>query len=188
MNHRELRTKSKYLAKVLRHEPEGLGIELDSEGWVSVNDLIGNSNGYFTFDILTQITNSDKKGRYSIKEIGGVYYIRANQGHSTKTVDLSFEVLSDFDVHLYHGTPTRNVESIFKHGLRKMDRHHVHLSTDLQTAMDVGFRRASEITILRVDYESMTKKGHLFYMSNNGVVLSDDISPIYLYKHITKHI
>ena len=35
---------------------------------------------------------------------------------------------------LYHGTATSNLESIRNDGLKKMARHHVHLSPDVDTA------------------------------------------------------
>ncbi len=34
---------SKFLSLVLRHQPEVIGIQLDAEGWLSMDELIENS-------------------------------------------------------------------------------------------------------------------------------------------------
>jgi putative RNA 2'-phosphotransferase len=39
---------------------------------------------------------------------------------------------------LYHGTGHGAVEAILREGLRKMSRHHVHLSKDIVTAKKLG--------------------------------------------------
>ena len=55
---------------------------------------------------------------------------------------------------LYHGTPARSAELIEREGLRRMRRHHVHLSADVDTARRVGARRGQPI-IFVVDAAAM---------------------------------
>jgi putative RNA 2'-phosphotransferase len=80
---------------------------------------------------------------------------------------------------LYHGTAEKFVDAIVASGLQKMNRHHVHLSTDLQMARKVGSRRG-KATIFQVDAAAMDKAGILFYRSANGVWLTDAVPPEYL--------
>jgi len=59
-------------------------------------------------------------------------------------------------------------------------RHHVHLSIDTDTAHRVGARRAGKVVIIAVDAAAMARDGHAFYLSANGVWLTDRVPPAYL--------
>lgn len=96
--------------------------------------------------------------------------IRANQGHSVD-IDLRLPPTKPPSV-LYHGTGSRSLELIMEHGLSKMSRHHVHLSTDIGTALKVGARHGRPV-VIQVDAEAMVKAGYDFYVSANGVWLVD---------------
>ncbi|MEJ7664349.1 MAG: RNA 2'-phosphotransferase [Hymenobacter sp.] len=65
--------------------------------------------------------------------------IRAQQGHSV-AVDLQLAPATPPAV-LYHGTTPAALPAIQAAGLQKMNRHHVHLTTDEATARRVGQRR-----------------------------------------------
>jgi putative RNA 2'-phosphotransferase len=80
---------------------------------------------------------------------------------------------------LYHGTVEWFMASILKVGLIRGKRHHVHLSRDVETATKVGARRGKPV-ILRIDAGRMHHDGHKFYLSANGVWLTDAVPPIYL--------
>jgi putative RNA 2'-phosphotransferase len=96
--------------------------------------------------------------------------IRANQGHSVP-VDLDLQVVEPPEI-LYHGTATRFIESIKKHGLSSKERNHVHLSDDIKTSMEVG-KRYGKPTILKINAIEMHKEGMQFYLSENGVLLTN---------------
>ena len=61
-------------------------------------------------------------------------------------------------------------------GLNKGKRHHVHLSKDVETARKVGARRGKPV-ILKVDAGRMHRDGHTFFLSANGVWLTDAVPP-----------
>lgn len=71
------------------------------------------------------------------------------------------------------------MESIRKEGLQKMSRQHVHLSQDRETAIKVGSRRGKPI-ILSINAPKMHKDGLKFYISENGVWLTDKIPVEYI--------
>ena len=74
---------------------------------------------------------------------------------------------------LYHGTAFKNLESIKKEGIKKMNRQHVHLSADIETAKNVATRHSGKYIILEIDTEFMLKENCKFYLSENKVWLTD---------------
>jgi putative RNA 2'-phosphotransferase len=66
-------------------------------------------------------------------------------------------------------------------GLQKKSRQHVHLSADIETAASVGKRHGSPI-VLRIDAKVMYNDGHKFFLSVNGVWLTDEVPARYLEK------
>ena len=71
------------------------------------------------------------------------------------------------------------MDSILKNGINKGTRLHVHLSPDEETAVRVGERHGSPV-VLRINARQMHDDGHKFYLSNNGVWLTDFVAPNYL--------
>jgi putative RNA 2'-phosphotransferase len=171
-------TISKYLSKHLRHQPERLGLELLPGGWVEVDKLLAatSQNGFeITLSELQQVVATSDKQRFAFDETGKL--VRANQGHSVE-VDLKLPVQTPPAV-LYHGTHSKVVDTILTTGLQKMSRHHVHLTTDLESAQRVGARRGKSC-ILAIDAQSMDRDGYQFYCTENNVWLVDNIPPKYL--------
>lgn len=171
---------SKRLAYLLRHRPEAAGLTLDNEGWCQLEQLVANTN--LTRDLIIEIVRTDTKGRYALDtpstpEIATK--IRANQGHSTSAVKMTFTTAVP-PIVLYHGTSSSVVPTILKTGLKPMSRHHVHLSHELNVAQAVGDRRHGDTTILSVDTKRMLADGFKFFISENGVWLVDAVPPKYL--------
>ncbi|MBW4492017.1 MAG: RNA 2'-phosphotransferase [Oscillatoria princeps RMCB-10] len=169
---------SKYLSKHLRHTPERIGLQLAPGGWVSVGELLAACAKHsFTLSRteLNEVVARNDKKRFSFDPTGT--QIRANQGHSVE-VDLHLDPATPPDT-LYHGTGHGAVESILREGLRKMSRHHVHLSADIATARNVG-KRHGRPTVFVVDAAAMCESGYTFYCSDNGVWLVECVPPAYL--------
>jgi putative RNA 2'-phosphotransferase len=166
---------SKFLSLVLRHEPGKIGITLDEQGWTDCRELIeaaGHRGKKFSYETLLEVVRTNDKQRFALSEDGK--RIRANQGHSV-TIDLAL-VPQDPPEFLYHGTVPKFIESIRVGGLRKGERHHVHLSQDLTTATKVGERRGKPV-ILSIRSAEMAAPGHPFFRSENGVWLTDAVPP-----------
>lgn len=170
---KNLKSISKFLSLILRHEPERVGITLDEAGWVDVKTLIVAVNGAgkrLDEELLREVVESNDKQRFTYSDDG--VKIRANQGHSI-SVDLELEPQTPPD-YLYHGTATRFVASIKEHGIEKRSRQHVHLSADKETATKVG-QRHGKVIILSIRSKAMAEAGHKFYLSKNNVWLTDEI-------------
>lgn len=178
MPNMSLTTKSKFLSLILRHKPEEVGLSLDSEGWADVAELIEKSD--ISLQDLKKIVAEDNKQRYlfNVDETK----IRANQGHSV-TVDLGLTPQVPPDT-LCHGTSDRFLDSIMEHGLTKQSRQHVHLSKDETVARTVGKRHGGKLMILTIDTKQMYEDGFSFFLSENGVWLTDNI-PIKYFRGVT---
>jgi len=116
MNAKQQTKISKRLSLILRHNPQSIGIQLDSSGW-------------------------------------------ANK--------------------LYHGTPEKFLTSIFKQGLQKQQRHHVHMSEDIPLMLEVAKRRGVP-SLLEINAGEMVKQGHHFFHTDNDVWLTDNIPPEFI--------
>lgn len=169
---------SKYLSKHLRHQPERLGLTLEEGGWVAVEDLLkacANHNFPVSLEQLKEVVKENDKKRFSFDASGNK--IRANQGHSV-AVDLQLKAQIP-PATLFHGTTQRNAVSIKEHGLLKMARHHVHLSTDVETARQVGARHGKPL-IFKVNASAMCAENFEFFVSANGVWLVERVPPQFL--------
>lgn len=166
------------MSYVLRHNPAEIGLELDENGWVSIKQVIDNANARgkkFTRDLIEHVVATNDKKRFSISDDG--LLIRANQGHSIH-VDLALKTLIPPAV-LLHGTAEKHLGLIMAEGLKKMDRHHVHLSENSKTASAVG-RRYGKLVLLKIDARKMHEDGFIFYKSDNDVWLVDCVPIEYL--------
>ncbi|WP_307580315.1 RNA 2'-phosphotransferase [Pseudoduganella violaceinigra] len=162
----------------MRHQPEEIGLTLDRNGWASIDELIALSNARgsrLSRTLLETIVAECEKQRFAISEDGTK--IRANQGHSV-AIELELAPQTPPE-QLYHGTATRFLDSIRENGLHAASRQHVHLSLELATAEKVGGRHGKP-AILTVESGRMARDGHLFYLSENGVWLTDTVPAHYL--------
>ena len=73
----------------------------------------------------------------------------------------------------------KNVDSILEKGIEKRSRQHVHLSLDKETATKVGMRHGKPV-ILMIRTREMFNDGILFYLSENGVWLTDFVDAKYI--------
>ena len=180
----DLTKTSKFLSYVLRHKPHEIGLTLDENGWANVDTLIELANKTPQFDAqdgrfpdrtltraaIEQIVTENDKKRFAFSDDG--LSIRASQGHSVK-VDLGLSPTTPPEI-LYHGTATRFLPAIREAGLHSANRHDVHLSADVETADKVG-RRHGVSVVLKIMTAKMLEKGHLFFLSANGVWLTKEV-------------
>jgi putative RNA 2'-phosphotransferase len=174
MDERAKTRMSKLMSLALRHQPQALGLALDAQGWVAVDALLEglrNNGTPLALAELQDIVATNSKRRFALSEDG--QWIRASQGHSV-AVDLQLEPCVPPE-RLYHGTVADALASIREHGLVHGSRQHVHLSADTETAMVVARRRRGPHVILSIDALRFHAEGGVFFLSANGVWLSERI-------------
>lgn len=178
VNDKQRTRASKFLSKHLRHAPADIGLTLVAGGWVEVDTLLAACATHglsLTRGDLDEIVRTSDKQRFAFDETGT--RVRANQGHSVD-VDLELVPVSPPDL-LFHGTAEATLPLILESGLRKMRRHHVHLSADRETARNVGTRHGKPV-VLAVAARRMAESGFEFFVSANGVWLVDRVPPEFL--------
>ncbi len=169
---------SKFLSLVLRHQPETIGIQLDEQGWTCIEELLEKANHYgvrLDRKTLNHIVATNPKKRFAFNDT--LDKIRASQGHSID-IELGYTNQKPPEM-LYHGTGEKSVQSITATGLEKRSRQHVHLSSDPETAIKVGQRHGKPY-VFKVLAEKMCLDNYPFFLSANGVWLTDHVPPAYL--------
>ena len=89
MDDKKLTKSSKFLSLVLRHKPETIGLELDSEGWADVSTLLKlmkNKGKELSRNDLQRVVDENNKKRFTFNDNGTK--IRANQGHSISLLEV----------------------------------------------------------------------------------------------------
>ena len=162
--------RGKKLSYLLRHDKT---YAFDEHGWREVSDLVANHG--FTMEELREIVATNNKQRYEFSE--DMTRIRARQGHSIQ-VDVELEESIPPDI-LYHGTAKRFADSILKRGILKGHRLYVHLSTTVEMAKKVG-QRHGEPVVLAIDAKRMSEDGNKFFLSRNGVWLTEFVDANYI--------
>ena len=180
MNEKEIISTSKFMSRILRHDPGSVGITLDENGWADTSALItgmNKANRKVTLEDLKVVVANNNKQRFKFSD--DFSKIRANQGHSVQ-VNVELKETAPPDI-LYHGTATRFLASIKVDGLLPQKRLHVHLSGNKETAVNVGGRHGKPV-VLTVNAAKMQADGFVFYLSENGVWLTSAVPPSYIWQ------
>lgn len=172
---------SKLLSFILRHGPDKVGLELDSNGFADLNEVLKVLNNKFknfkiTKHIIEEIIDKSEKKRFEIENSK----IRAYYGHSINNKIAVKEVI-DLPNILYHGTNPKAYNTIKTEGLIKKKRQYVHLSDCMETAILVGKRTTNKPVIVRINVKSAQEGGVKFYKSGD-MYLADFIPSKFIRK------
>jgi putative RNA 2'-phosphotransferase len=171
---------SRTIALVLRHKPWLFELELDDEGWTSVETLLDGLRGKrrewgnLTPADLDEVIGAESKRRYERQG----ERIRALYGHSVpgrllKTPAVPPEIL-------YHGTVEAALPAIRSSGLKPMSRQYVHFSIDRDMASQVASRKHGPVIMLIIRAAEAHRAGIVFYAGNEHVWLADSVPPQFI--------
>ncbi|XP_029367647.1 tRNA 2'-phosphotransferase 1 [Echeneis naucrates] len=181
-NHREDRDVrlSKSISYALRHGANQMGLQMGSDGFVFVEELLAHSQfcSYSLEDIERAVATNDKQ-RFKLcpHPEDGRLQIRANQGHTVQVRDLELRPVlpgsPDCPAEAVHGSYLSKWRSIQQHGLSRMKRTHIHLASGLPGDQGVisGMRRDCDLAVF-VDVPKALADGIEFFWSENGVLLT----------------
>eukprot|EP00931_Biecheleriopsis_adriatica_P003178 TRINITY_DN10452_c0_g1_i1.p1 TRINITY_DN10452_c0_g1~~TRINITY_DN10452_c0_g1_i1.p1 ORF type:complete len:433 (-),score=82.37 TRINITY_DN10452_c0_g1_i1:85-1383(-) len=193
---------SKTLTQILRHKAQELNIEIRSDGYCGLAEVLACTwlqELECTRDDVQNVVETSDKQRFEMKELDGKEMIRAVQGHSMKVV-MDEELLkkleaedADLPQDCVHGTYRKHLDSICRHGLiagggqGQSFRNHVHFAPFAPGDKRVisGMRYDCEIAIW-VDLRKAIAEGVPFYMSANKVILSPGVDGIISKKYFVK--
>lgn len=173
---------SMHLCRLLRHEPELVGLQVDAEGWADLDELVRKVKKYsLTRELVQEIVETDDKGRYRISPDGN--RIKCCQGHSIDWVKPRLEVREPPEF-LYHGTTAKAWGLIQgSGGIQKMGRHHVHLHDDEDMAWNSANRRKQEKgVVLVIAAKEMHDAGMAFLTSENEIWFTEEVPVSYIWE------
>jgi len=183
MSDEESKNLGKTTAGVLRHFPDKYGLEMDEQGWISLEHFVKVlRNRQKSFHWVRKyhvkaLAATDEKNRYEHKGD----QIRATYGHSIEVdLDLPTEDIPDT---LYAPTTEKESELLLESGLHPSDRTYVHLSGTYDSAVEAGAVRTKEPVILKVDAESAIEDGHEIMEAGKDVYIAKEIKAEYLEEH-----
>lgn len=165
---------SKFISLVLRHQPVEHGISIDDAGWAETDQLIECVQEYkdsaFDLSVLEDVVQNNDKNRFEFNDDESK--IRARQGHSVK-VDLGYSPAIPPEI-LYHGTNREAFKEIWQSGIKKMNRHAVHL-TEIKSQ---AYKRGGLVVPVRA--KKMYIDGYKFYVTPNDVWLTENVPTDYI--------
>ena len=170
---------SKKIAYALRHNPQKYGLNPDEFGFVTISDLLVALNKdvavneFIGIEEILFMVNNSKKKRFEISSDS----IRTYYGH---TYEVITGTIAEPPRYLYHGTSNKKIASIMQKGLLPMTRQYVHLSSDIETALQVGKRHKGETIILRINSEKAFEENVVFYKTNDTTWLANYIDPYFI--------
>jgi putative RNA 2'-phosphotransferase len=177
---KDLKKLSKFLAVILRHNPDDFGITLDEQGftplepvWNTIQQKYGNRFDYADLEIVVAGDRNGKK-RYEIKDD----LIRAMYGHS-QIRDITY-VPAEPPEFLFHGTNAKAVEAIREEGLTAQNRQYVHLTTNISNATNVAHRRTDNAILLKIRAKEAHDDGLVFHHAEREHYLCRQIPPKYI--------
>lgn len=170
---------SRAVSHALRHEPWVFELELDADGWTSLDSLVEalrREPAWFALDVkgVVEMVAGASKKRHEIEGDR----IRALYGHSvpgriSKTPAAPPNLL-------FHGTSPRSSRTILIDGLWPIERQYVHLSVDRETAREVGRRKSPDPVVLAIDAQRAHHEGARFYRGNDRVWLADSVRSYFI--------
>ncbi len=173
---------SKLVSYLLRHDPEAAGLHMDSEGWVDVNQLVhgiktkwprNHLYQWVTPEHVKALALLDPKGRFELKE----GKIRARYGHN-QSLNVNIDYPEDVEsAILYHGTTLQALPSILREGLKPLKRKYVHLTTNIQDAIETAKRHRGRPVVLEIDCEKLRSMGIKIYKASPTIRLAKHVPP-----------
>ncbi|MFM5395847.1 RNA 2'-phosphotransferase [Aeromonas veronii] len=94
------------------------------------------------------------------------------------------KLLKQLAIPLYHSTSPELARIILKDGSLPMGRQYVHLSIDIDTAIQVGRRKSNQPVLLQIETDGAMKNGTIFYRGNDIVWLANHISSEFIASHV----
>lgn len=165
------------LSHALRHSPDEHFLDMDSEGWADIDDVLLAVRCHksrwrdLSRADLFEVATTAFGNRF---EVAGDR-IRALYGHSVAFVESGIERIPP--TVLFHGTSQQAYESIKQHGLKPMARRLVHLTTNQTYALGVGeSKQTGESICLEIAAQEAYRIGQKFWQANNHVWLSTSVA------------
>ncbi|KAK3535865.1 hypothetical protein QTP70_021164 [Hemibagrus guttatus] len=174
---------SKSLSYALRHGAAKMGLNMGSDGFVFVDELLTHGQySSFSLEDVERVVATNEKQRFKLQNHpeNGRLQIRANQGHTVQVKDLELTAVvldaPDCPQEAVHGSYMKHWPSIRSQGLSRMSRTHIHLAPGLSGPNDQGqvisgMRHNCDLAVY-INVPKALADGIQFYWSENKVLLT----------------
>lgn len=163
---------SKLLALFLRHRPEEVGLQMDSYGFVPLEDILRVVQGRYAEvreEDIRKLIEGAPQQRFEIGERG----IRALYGHSF-FVEMDGEPAQVPEL-LYMGCLRKEVQDFRAEGIKPVDRYYVHLSLSRESAAERS-HQPGDACVIEILAGQARATGLNFYQRGE-VILTREIAP-----------
>lgn len=164
---------SKVMSLVLRHAPEKYMLELDDQGFVSLDRLAGALAERFPFatrEYIETFVNGNGARRFIVED----GRVAARYGHSIPvTIDSPPVDPPEF---LFLGSSPHLRDRVLSRGLQPDERKWVHLSATEAEARSIGSRKAPQPMILRI-HTARAREAGIEFFSAGHLYLCREVPP-----------
>ena len=169
---------SRWMAYVLRHNPDRYGLQPDKHGFVDLEEFLriaGRRYPHLGPDRLKELIQEGGIGRF---EVSGSR-VRARYGHSIPAEPVGPPV--EPQEFLFYGTDAASAEPILAEGLKPVDRRSLHLSTTPEEALTIAQRKTATPAVFRIRARDAHRSGIAFY-KESALYLTGHVPAEYLSK------
>jgi putative RNA 2'-phosphotransferase len=155
---------SRWMAYVLRHNPERYGLQPDKHGFVDLDTFIQIAKRRYpnvTPEQLREFISLNGAARF---EVSGAQ-LRARYGHSIPVEPVGPAV--EPPEHLFFGTEAAKQDEILAQGLQPVERRNLHLSTTVDEALSIASRKAEQPAVFRILAKEAHQAGVAFYRESS---------------------
>jgi putative RNA 2'-phosphotransferase len=167
---------SRWMAYVLRHNPDRYGLQPDRHGAVDAEEFLQIARWRYpelTPERFQEFLAAEGTGRFEL--VSG--RLRARYGHSIPIEPVGAPV--EPPPQLYHGTDQSLLAGILSEGLQPKDRRMVHLSETAEEAAAIARRKTDTPALIRIRAQEAFRAGVPFYREST-LFLAPAIPPAFL--------
>ena len=160
---------SRWMAYVLRHNPERFGLQADRHGYVDLEAFLHVAHRRYPgqpFQQLREIVHSSSPARFEVAESR----LRARYGHTISAEPVGQPV--EPPRMLYYGTDTARAAAGLVEGLSPLDRRVLHLSETIEEALAIAKRKSGQPAVLRILAREAHRAGSLFHREGSVYLVS----------------
>ena len=165
---------SRWMAYVLRHNPERFGLQPDRHGYVDLEAFLQVAQRRYPgqpFQQLRDLVHTSSPARFEITEAR----LRARYGHTISAEPVGQPV--EPPPALYFGTDTAHAANVLTDGLHAVDRKILHLSATVEDALGIARRKTVQPTVLCILAQEAHRAGSLFYREGSVYLVSQIPAP-----------
>lgn len=168
------------VAKIIRHNPEKLDLEMDDDGWVSLEDLLFGFEQMTPYQIekdqLKEALTNSNRGRFELSDESDK--VRAKVGHTTEKV--RYQVVEPPSNVLYRVESARHYGALAEYGIQPMRRKYTEIFESFPAAIKDGKkRRIKNPMVLTIKAKQAYHDGTLFY-DRDGSIFVEDVEAAHL--------